>query len=78
MGEIPLFMFKKKYPEHLMHLQVRRLLFVFLARPSEDHEFLNPLLALGRTPTDCYIGLCHLEMKVMGIVWYSLIVFKHV
>jgi hypothetical protein len=49
------------HPEHLMHLQVRRLLFVFLARPSEDHEFLNPLLALGRTPTDCYIGLCRLE-----------------
>ena len=38
--------------------EVRKKLFTFLAKPDEDHDFLTSLLALGRTPTDCYIGLC--------------------
>ena len=38
--------------------EVRKKLFTFLAKPAEDHDFLTSLLVLGRTPTDCYIGLC--------------------
>lgn len=55
----------ESYEDGVDWAEVRRLLFVFLARPSEDHEFLNPLLALGRTPTDCYIGLCCLGYLAM-------------
>eukprot|EP00416_Gambierdiscus_australes_P013610 CAMPEP_0171131364 /NCGR_PEP_ID=MMETSP0766_2-20121228/122581_1 /TAXON_ID=439317 /ORGANISM="Gambierdiscus australes, Strain CAWD 149" /LENGTH=283 /DNA_ID=CAMNT_0011594657 /DNA_START=215 /DNA_END=1066 /DNA_ORIENTATION=+ len=32
----------------------------FLTSPSKDHPFLAKLLGLGRTQSDCYIGLCTL------------------
>ncbi|CAK8987748.1 Probable galacturonosyltransferase-like 10 (Galactinol synthase 8) (AtGolS8) (GolS-8) [Durusdinium trenchii] len=45
--------------------EVRKRLFEFLVNPSEPHPWLGSLLALGRTQTDCYIGLCCLGYLAM-------------
>ena len=55
----------ESYEDGVDWSEVRRQLFEFLLKPSQEHPFLPSLLALGRTQTDCYIGLCCLGYLAM-------------